>query len=103
MTAKYTSDLSDFTKEPTKPFFLSMSHETQFCFWPSLDLQIGHVLRGTFNTCVLGPNHEGRTTISSATEQVSDLYSQSFKRSDSVRALTYKRLPTELINFAHGG
>ena len=45
----------------------------------------------------------GRTTISSASEQVSDLHSVSFKRSDSVRALTYKRLPTELINFAHGG
>ena len=44
-----------------------------------------------------------RTTISLASEQVSDLYSVSFKRSDSVRALTYKRLPTVLIHFAHGG
>ena len=57
--------------------------------------------------CVLGPNREaiysGRTTISLASEQVSDLYSVSFKRSDSVRALTYKRLLTVLIHFAHGG
>ena len=45
----------------------------------------------------------GRTTISLASEQVSDLYSVSFKRSDSVRALTYKLLPTVLIHFAHGG
>ena len=45
----------------------------------------------------------GQTTISLASEHVSDLYSVSFKRSDSVRALTYKRLPTVLIHFAHGG
>ena len=46
----------------------------------------------------------GRTTISSAWQQVPDLYSVSFKRLDSIRALTYKRWPTELINnFAHGG
>ena len=67
-----------------------------------------------FITCVLGPNRfavrgsvrsvrSGRTTISLASEQVSDLYSVSFKRSDSVRALTYKRLLTVLIHFAHGG
>ena len=57
-----------------------------------------------FNACVLGPNRfSGRTTISSASEQVSYLYSLSFKRSGSVRALKCKRLPTELINFAHGG
>ena len=52
---------------------------------------------------VRGSVRSGQTTISSASEQVSDLYSLSFKRSDSVRALTYKYLPTELINFAHGG
>ena len=50
-----------------------------------------------------GSVRSGRTTISLASEQVSDLYSVSLKRSDSVRALTYKRLPTVLIHFAHGG
>ena len=60
----------------------------------------------SLNTCILGRSgsvRSARTTINSASEQVSDLYSVSFKRSDSVREWTYKRLPTELINFAHGG
>ena len=52
---------------------------------------------------VRGWVRSGRTTISLASEQVSDLYSVSFKRSDSVRTLTYKWLLTVLINFAHGG
>ena len=44
----------------------------------------------------------GRTTISLASEQVSDQNLVSFKHSDSVRALTYKLLLTVLIHFAHG-
>ena len=55
------------------------------------------------NPLLSGSVRSRRTTVSSPSEQVSDLYSVSFKRSDSVRALTYNRLSTELINFTNGG
>ena len=52
----------------------------------------GFQCRKIHSTCVLGPNRER------------SIRDESFKRLDSVRALTYKRWPTELINnFAHGG
>ena len=81
-----------------------MFNESEDWYIKSIELLIRR-LRGFIHASYdrSGSVRSGRTTISLASEQVSDLYSVSFKRSDSVRALTYKRFPTVLIHFAHGG
>ena len=82
---------SSFASHKVKrKFQIETNHSTYSYVRPRTELRSGSV-------------SSGRTTINLASEQVSDLYSVSFKRSDSVRALTYKRLPTVLIYFSYGG